>query len=349
MSPPLLRYPLDITGVNPDNFVSAEPHTLQPVLFKALATTYGAFYTDSVIVTDTLNNRVLAKDVHFVCTELLDAVSELYGKEVCYLILITDPTVSTQVSVSYQALGGPYTRSADAIVNIYNLITNDTRPAEWPNIIGKPDRFVPGPHLHDIGDVYGFEYLVNSMERIRRAIQLSDSPVFEQVLDYIDRELEQVKQTVKARIDQISENFNLLGAGGIATNTQNGLMSAIDHVRLGYSLMGRTDRIKQYIASPAGSQVYNNTLSFTPGCAGRLVVISSLQRVTNTPGDINHQISVNGVLVDGDQTSLPSVGLTTTQISRNVICTISQNVSPTAPGTGTSISFGFVYIFIPAE
>jgi hypothetical protein len=79
------------------------------------------------------------------------------------------------------------------------------------------------------------------------------------------------------------------------------------------------------------------------------VVISTLQRGTAGPGAVNHALVINGIGVDGDQVELGSVGIGQATISAGVTCTINQSVSGTAPGTGTAISFGFMYIFIPAE
>lgn len=349
MPTPVIRYPLDTTGINIDNFVSNEPRTLPLLNIRAVAPIYGAFYADAMVITDVINNTRLIRGTHYTFAEMLQAPTALYGKDIYDLILIIDPNVSSSIKLDYQVLGGLYSRNAEAIVNIYNLIQNDTRPVNWPDIINKPSQFNPGPHLHDIGDVYGFEFQVNALERVRQAILLADVPAFEQILGYVDRELQQVKRTVYARVDQIAENFNLLGSGGLATNTQAGLMSPADKRRLDNALSANSERIKQYINAPVGGQSYQNTLSFVPRTAGRVIIISSVQRSSIQPGEINHNIVINGVAVDGDNVSLPSVGLAQTTVQAGLTCTIGQIVTANAPGSGTAISFGFVYIFIPAE
>lgn len=230
MSPPLLRYVLDPTGIDPNNYVNSEPHILPDGLFvRAVAPTYGAFFTESVKVYDAATNTLLTRGTQYTCTELLDLVTQAYAKEICYLILINDRAVSSNIRISYQALGGPYTRSADAIVNIYNNFKDDNRPMSWPSIVNKPNVFPPGPHLHDIGDVYGFEYLVFACERIRNAILLSDVPGYEKVLTYVTDQIRLFKQTIESRLNQLEQNNTIIP---LVSSDNNGLMSSTDKIIL---------------------------------------------------------------------------------------------------------------------
>jgi hypothetical protein len=51
--------------------------------------------------------------------------------------------------------------------------------------------------LHDIGDVYGFEYLVHAIDRVRDAIEVGDTAQYDQIYAYIDH----VQSTLQAEID----------------------------------------------------------------------------------------------------------------------------------------------------
>lgn len=186
---PLIRYPLDITGINPDNFVNGEIHTLSNKPVRAIAPTYGAYFTESLKVFDNRTQQQLTRGVQYLCTELLQTPTEMYGKEISYLILIIDPAVSSDVIIQYQLLGGLYTRSGDAIINLYETIMRDERPVNWIDILNKPLEFTPTQHLHDGRDIYGFEYLVTALERIRNAIAISDVPVYENIMDWLAFEL----------------------------------------------------------------------------------------------------------------------------------------------------------------
>lgn len=185
MPAPVIRHPLDPTGVNVNNLVMNEAHTLPNRLVRVISPIYGAFFTESVVIRDTANNQVLTSS-QYDAVELFEVPTAKYGKEICGIILIKDTTVSANVTLQYQALGGDYGGSLDIIVNMLNNLALDNRPAAWGSIIGKPSEFPPSHHLHDIGNVYGFEFVVHQLERIRRAIEFGDELSHDAIYKYID-------------------------------------------------------------------------------------------------------------------------------------------------------------------
>lgn len=186
MPPVILRYPLDPTGVSLDNLVSGEPHVLPNRTTRVVATSYGAFFADSLRVFDITNNRELVRGISFQAVEMYELPSAKFGKEICAVVLITDQTVSSEVSLTYQALGGDFSLSADAVVRMFESLAIDNRPVAYPSIINLPAEFPPVHHLHDIGDVYGFEYMVHALERIVEAIRYGDTGSHDRIYRYID-------------------------------------------------------------------------------------------------------------------------------------------------------------------
>src|SRR6185312_3856585 len=185
MSTPVIRYPFDPTGVNPNNLVVGELQSMPARKIRAVAPEYGPFYTQGLVITDMATNLSLAPD-QFYCAELETMASVETGLEIMRIIMITDQTVSANISLQYQVVGGEYSASAQAIIDqIYNLNLDD-RPAAWPVIIGKPAAFAPSAHLHDAGDLIGFEYTVAALDRISKAILLGDEASHDAIYKYID-------------------------------------------------------------------------------------------------------------------------------------------------------------------
>lgn len=182
---PVIRYQLDPTGINLDNRVVGEIHNLTSRDIRAVAPIYGAYFTDSLKVYDNSTDRLLARGTDYQCVELLQEASLKYGKEICLLILILNKTVSNQVRINYQVLGGGFQNSAATIGNIYENVIKDNRPVDWVNVLNKPLTYNPSLHKHLIDDVVGFESLIHSIERVRNAIILSDVPAYESIIDYI--------------------------------------------------------------------------------------------------------------------------------------------------------------------
>jgi len=87
--------------------------------------------------------------------------------------------------------------------------TIDERGVAWGDIKGKPSLFKPTPHDHDVGDLYGWEYVVNQLTKIREAILISDKAVHEEIIRVfdanatsLDEDIEQVKITILDRLSQ---------------------------------------------------------------------------------------------------------------------------------------------------
>lgn len=180
------RHDLDPTGLNPDNKVIGEIHDLPNRTVRAIAPLYGGFFSETLIVRDRANGLVLVKDVQYKTAEMLEFPTGRYGKEICSIILIKDTSVSAQVEVTYQALGGEYGYNVEAIIQMLNSLEMDNRPVAWPDITNKPDAFIPAAHYHDVGDVYGFEYVVHAIERLRSAIIMGDQASHDEIFRYID-------------------------------------------------------------------------------------------------------------------------------------------------------------------
>lgn len=209
MSVPIMRYPLDPTGTNPDNLVEGEIHVLSTRTIRAVAPTYGAFYTESLRVYDNATERLLVRGSQYQVVELLQDATLRYGKEICALILILDTNVSNTVKISYQVVGGYFSKDTSAVINLYETALMDNRPVDWINVLNKPTAFNPTIHRHLLEDIYGFEPIVAALERIRNAIIVSDVPAFEYLLDWVDQRI----STFDARLDSI---LALLGSTTVA-------------------------------------------------------------------------------------------------------------------------------------
>lgn len=190
--PIIYKYPLDKTGRSPDNLIVGEPHTLPAGMNRPIVTNYGAFFTDRLVVRDASSGQTLTPHRQYKAVQLYQDATVLTGKEVCSVIVVVDTTVSDTIEIDYQVVGGEYSTSVRAVREMVDDLDLDHRPVAWGDIIGKPRQFAPAPHLHDAGDVYGFEYLVEAIERIRQAILVGNEPVLIELREYIqelDREM----------------------------------------------------------------------------------------------------------------------------------------------------------------
>lgn len=198
---PLIRYALDPTGINPDNTVSGELHTLNVSPIRAIAPQYGPYFTESVVIYDAITNQQLIKNTDFKCVQLLQEATLKFGKEIAEVILIVNPDVNNQVRIGYQVLGGLYQNTVEGVVTLYEAFLADNRPVDWTNVLNKPFQYPPSLHNHLLKDIYGFEPVIVALERIRNAIVLSDVPAFEAIVDWVKMLTAVVTET---EIDNIS-------------------------------------------------------------------------------------------------------------------------------------------------
>ena len=178
----LIRLELDPTGTNPDNKIIDEPHTLSNNKVRSIAPRFTPFFAESVIVRDGAN--VLKRGIDYQIVELHQEATLKYGKEISSVILIINKNVSNEVYVTYQSLGGYYTYDNTAIENLYESVINDNRPIDWENVLNKPDAYPPTIHRHLLEDLYGFEPVVDYLERIKRAITLGQADI---LLELVNR------------------------------------------------------------------------------------------------------------------------------------------------------------------
>lgn len=213
---PILRYPLDKTGKSPNNLVAGEVRSLASNYARAVAPVYGAFYSDSLEVYDHSTGRLLVKGVDYRCVEMVSAAVELSQKDVMMIVLILDQSVSDQVRLNYQCVGGEYQSDGSAIAQLYNTVMMDNRPVDWSNVLNKQHEYTPGIHTHLLEDVFGFDAVVAAIERLRNAVVLSDVPAFETLIDWVNSRIDRYERDygdVEARLrDWIRTEFGDVAA-----------------------------------------------------------------------------------------------------------------------------------------
>lgn len=184
-----ILYPLDLEGTSQRNRIDGELHVVGRDRYRAFAVNYGFFYAASVTVKDRSTGKLLTRGVDF---ELLYFSKEITAmttdkKEVSGVICITNENVGTDLEVGYNLVGGHYANYSSAIEEAIRLLELDNRNIYWKDVLERPDLFQPAPHVHDVGDVYGFEYIIDLLGYIVNAIMIGDNAVNNQILAAITK------------------------------------------------------------------------------------------------------------------------------------------------------------------
>jgi hypothetical protein len=190
-----IHLPLDTTGKAAANKIVGESHTLVNRAIRIAVAEYGAFYADTLEVKDTTSGQLLTK-TQYRAGEMLVEETAQYGRRICTVVLVTDPAVSNNITIGYQALGDWNNYSKAALNQELLTLGDGTTGIDWDSIVDKPLRFNPAPHLHHVSEVYGAEYLENSLYRVRDAASLGEHLLRSRMVDYINT-------TVGAAVDKV--------------------------------------------------------------------------------------------------------------------------------------------------
>ena len=202
------KFEVDNTGVNPNNLVAAEAHTLQGTGKRFLVTDNGPFYTASLVVVDLATGQTLAPRAQYTAIQLEEDATLESGKEVCSIIIIDDVTVSSRVAVTYQAYGGWMSYSITAIKEMIEALDLDHRTYQWAEIVGKPDRYPPAPHAHPLSDIYGWSKLFPALNAITQAILTSDQAVFDAIRAAFAAEIARLEAKMNAGDAEAQAHYN---------------------------------------------------------------------------------------------------------------------------------------------
>lgn len=217
----LIRYAFDATGHNPNNYVKDEQHTLADKRFRAIAPVYGIFYSEGFTIVDRSTGQLLVRGQDYVFAELHQALSLEIGQEIVGIAIVTNTNVSSDVSISYQCVGGDFSVDSSTMESLLVKTSTTDVSNSWFDIDNRPTTFTPSPHLHDLGDVDGMEVLVYQLERIRNIILWSESNSVESIMVYVmdildsltARLINRVQTEYLALVIQYKRNFTKAFAG----------------------------------------------------------------------------------------------------------------------------------------
>lgn len=197
------RYDLDRTGRSPDNLVVNESRTLRPTTNRIIVPTGGSFFTKSFVLRDS-TGTVLELGRQYRFANFNEAASIDLQQEIADTVLVVDRSVSATVYYDYQVVGGLYGSSKQALITQIERLGLDKRKVEWGNIIHKPTSYPPHRHLHSLADVYGWQYVVQTLESVRQAILIGDAASHDAIYTYVDN----IDTKLKGLIDAISDSVD---------------------------------------------------------------------------------------------------------------------------------------------
>lgn len=223
MNSQLIHLPLDLLGTAVTNKVTAELHEVAATGYRAIVMDRGPFFTRGLVVRNADTLEVLEPDVHYKAVQLHIDASLRATQEVCCVLLIEPTTPGARFEVDAQMIGGEYSGTVAALRQMIESLDLDNRTVLWGDLIDVPDYFPPTAHWHDIGDVFGFEYVVAELHQIRRAILMGDQAAFDEIRAYFTRLFETLRDQLGSLTGEIEDHINDRDNPHYVTKEQVGL------------------------------------------------------------------------------------------------------------------------------
>lgn len=190
--------PTDFTGKAPGNLRSNESHQLITVAGKrnrAFVCKHGAFYSKSMQLRDAAG-KLLTQGKDYKTTYYYEDASVLAGQEIMGLVIVTNTAVTSPVKVTYQALGGPFSISADELMTMLDALDDKNFPFVWGDIIGKPSEYAPDTHGHEYWQLYGLDTSEVEINRIADAMKYGHTALMRENSTYADEFLKSAKTEI---------------------------------------------------------------------------------------------------------------------------------------------------------
>ncbi len=273
----VLSLPLDLTGVKVANRITGEQHIVTGLEDAIFALDFGPFYTAGLKVYSVTLGRYLVPTTEYIPLHYYEEPSLRSGLEVCCVIYITNPSLFGTLAVEYQAVGGEFVNMISIIEQLIANLAIDNRPVHWADLIGAPDTFPPANHLHDLGDLYGFEYLTDAIDGLRDAILTGDQASHEEIYGYIDQILTAVGQSSDQILAQLNAHESSLNNPHGVTKLQVGLGNVQN-----YGVSNRVD-------AEAG---VSNAFYMTPQSTAYAIQVQALTPLANHTGRTDNPHSV---------------------------------------------------------
>jgi hypothetical protein len=222
--PPIIQYPLDLVGTSPTNKIVGERREINTGAERVFVPKAGPFYTESFVIYNDETGEPLRPVDDYLLVQPFAQAALRSGKDVQSAIVLKIPA-PVIVRLDYQVVGGEYSWNLGALADLIAELNLDERAVKWGSIIGRPIMYPAAPHIHDIGDTYGWEYVVWQLERVSNAILVGDEASHEELRQqmlYLD---EQQQLKIDAVEDKVVEHIEDMGNPHQTTKAQVGLGS----------------------------------------------------------------------------------------------------------------------------
>ncbi|ATA65393.1 YomR [Serratia phage vB_SmaM_ 2050HW] len=183
------QYDFDPYGTNPENKIVSEPHTITAVNgtdFNFVVPRFAPFFRRDIVVRNSSTGARLRPNVDYYFGFRFDQILVSGSMQPVYgAIVFNDRTLSGNIEIDYQTLGGEFVLSESQVLEILANKLIDPRTVTWGSIVDLPTEFPPIPHRVNAEDMVGMSEVVASNYNIADAIREGNVKAMEALMEHI--------------------------------------------------------------------------------------------------------------------------------------------------------------------
>lgn len=206
----VFKYPLDLKGTSPTNKVVGEKHTIGTTRGRIFIAESGPFFGNTIVVRDGVNGAILKPKIDYYLVHPYREAQEATGQPIYSGVRVINLDVSTNIEIDVQYVGGEFSYTTRALLDMLEGVINDNRPIDWGELIGVPTEWVPTPHLHSAYDLYAMKHVVQATNDVAAAIREGMGPAHAHLFDMINGRIEVFERIVPRLVDCYDEGNALL-------------------------------------------------------------------------------------------------------------------------------------------
>ena len=213
MSKTIVSYPLDLTGTLTSNLTSHDMVLGSGSFNRAFAYPTGPFFADTFKLYEASRPNVpLERGKDYQLILLNPTLRKMTTREICTAVVVYNSTVSNDVTAKAQVVGGPYAANVDAIEQAINALDLDNRQIDFSDLSGVPEEFQTAPAYSDIGDIFGFEYIITILGQMTEVLKVGDNAAVSQLENAVEQMRIELRNMFQQHMDSDGNVHNITRA-----------------------------------------------------------------------------------------------------------------------------------------
>lgn len=215
--PNAVSYPLDLSGVSPNNLVEIEVHSVNEAQFRDyffIVPQLAPFYVDNFQLSLVSGNTttILTEDVQYSFALPYVTGTRHTGKQMYGAVTLNNLDMNGILKVTYQTVGGDQVADRLVVLSLLADKAYNPRTTIWDVLTNAPAAFPPVPHYQDYDNFVGQEALVLKLAQIRDAILANSTLTSTKIQEFLDEfNRGESAQYIKKAGDTMAGPLRLLG------------------------------------------------------------------------------------------------------------------------------------------